>query len=376
MNSALKDGACKCPSVDLRGPTFGSMTAAQHRNVPCRCGIGRANMPAANALEPISRGTVLPIDTAAFRARLRRVSRIDRHQRNAGKCSLVGQLRPELSKRPTVVRAALGLSNRCPRPDVRQIFDGNPAPGVFGPPYDFLADPMVEVGGEPRLFGPAMPQQSLGRLGPFLLEAAAQPRMPPPEVGIVGAAMDVAVTVSGDIPAAQVHAKILGRIARGHFAYVDGHVEEEHAAAIDQIGLSTHSVELFVLVCASDPRHDQPAVQRPDRDAIRALPRQDTLVVDDGAVGPESRLDGLVALVDLADLGDGADRHLRRQAEVAPGIIINQPLQLDLVRALVSERHDGDCVTRRIEPHHGRQQRRSLFGGRQESDLHSQVHAS
>lgn len=44
MNSALKDGACRCSSLDLRSPTFGSMTAAQPRNVQGRCGIGGASM--------------------------------------------------------------------------------------------------------------------------------------------------------------------------------------------------------------------------------------------------------------------------------------------------------------------------------------------
>src|ERR1700689_3811541 len=114
------------------GPTFGSMTTAQHRNVPRRCGVGRPSMTATDALKAISRRSVAFVDAATFRAGARCVARIDADQRDAFACRFVGQEGPQLSKRPTMVRAALRPSNRCPFTDSRQVFDGNPAPGVFG----------------------------------------------------------------------------------------------------------------------------------------------------------------------------------------------------------------------------------------------------
>ena len=150
MNPQLTQAACKC-SRNQRSPTFGSMTAAQPRDIHGRCGIGRASMPATDALEAIPRRAVAPIDAAACRTGLRRVSRVHRDQRNAGQCRLVGQEGPQLGERPTVVRPALRPLNRYPRADMRQILDGNSAPGVCGLPNDSLAYPVVQVRGETRL---------------------------------------------------------------------------------------------------------------------------------------------------------------------------------------------------------------------------------
>ena len=148
MNSALKDGACRCPNMDLRGPTFGSMTAAQRGDIPRRCGVAGPSMATTDALEGIPGRAVALVDATApqFRTRPRCVAWIDRDQRDAGKCRFVGQIGPKLGERPTVVRSALRPLNRCPIADAFKVFDGNPAPGVCGLPNDSLADPVVKVG--------------------------------------------------------------------------------------------------------------------------------------------------------------------------------------------------------------------------------------
>ena len=75
MNPALKDGACKCPSKSLRGPTFGSMTAAQHGDIPRRCGVAGPACPQRMQLKVSLVGRLRFIGAPAFWARPRRVLR-------------------------------------------------------------------------------------------------------------------------------------------------------------------------------------------------------------------------------------------------------------------------------------------------------------
>ena len=215
----------------------------QHDVCPARqcsapIGIGRPSMAATDALEAVPCWSVLPIDAAADRTSLRRVFRIDRDQRNTSQCRFVGQKGPKLSERPTVVRPVLRPLNRCPLADVRQIFDGNPAAGVCGLPNDSLADPVVEVGRKARFLPAPGVQQSLRGFGPFPLQVAPKPGVAAPEAGVEGTAERLAITVGSDVPSSEVDAEILGRVAFWHIANLDGHVEKEHAVAIDQIGLT------------------------------------------------------------------------------------------------------------------------------------------
>ena len=373
MNLRLQAEACKCPER-LRGPTCGSMTAAQPGDVPGCCGVARASVPTFDTPEGVAVWSVPPVDDPALRACLARVPWVHGDQRNAITLRLVGQESPQLVEAPTVVCAALRPSNRCPIADARQVFDGNSTSGVFGLPHDSLADPVVEIAGKPRLLEPARPQQALGRFGSLFLELAAKARVPFAKVGVVRAAERLSIAVGSDVLPPEIDAQVFGRVAFRHVANVDGHVEEEHAIAVDQVCLPAHPVQLGVLIGAADPRHDGAAVHRPDRDTIRPLPRQDALVIDDGTVRPERRLDRLVPLVDLYHLGDGADGHLCRQAEVATNIVVGQFLKLNLASALVVERDGCKLIARRVELLHRRQHGRRLLGRRQHLELHRQLH--
>ena len=236
----------------LRGPTFGAMTYAQHRDVPCRCGIGRPSVAATNTLEAIPRRPVTFIDAATFRTSPGRVARIDADQRDAFPCGLISQKGSQLSKRPTGMCSALRLANRGPFADACQVFDGNSAPGVFSLPNDRLTNPVVQVAGEPRLFGPAFPEKPLGRFCSLLLEFTAQPRMTLAKIGVVGTAESLSIAISSNVLQTKIDAEVFNRVAFRHIPHVDSHVQEEHTITIDQIGLSARPIQLSTLIGATD----------------------------------------------------------------------------------------------------------------------------
>src|SRR3954452_11449910 len=170
MNSALKDRACRCPGIDLRGPTFGSMTGCPVSDVAGRCGICRAGEAAAYASKAVSGWAVAAINQTAFRTCLRRVFRIDANQRHALQRRFVGHETPKLGECPPMVRSPLATPNRCPSANMRQVFQSDAASGVFSLAHDRFADAMVYVAGEPRLLGPTSPKQPFCRLGSLPLQ--------------------------------------------------------------------------------------------------------------------------------------------------------------------------------------------------------------
>lgn len=373
MISALKDRACGCPDM-LRGPAFGGMTFRPTRDDARRCGVCVPSMAAGLALKAIAGRPVGAADRSAARACLTRVLRIDRDHRDASKRRLVGQEQSQLGERPTVVRAALGLPNRCPLANALEVFKADTAIGVSGFPHDSLGDAMVHIGCEPALFQPAPLEKPQGRFGPLLLELSAQPVMAIAQARDMCAAERLAIAVRGNVLLAEVNAEIPGRITGRHVAHVNHDVEIELTVSIDQVGLSADATELRALICAANPRHQQAPVKRQDRDAIRPLPGQNALVIDDGAVRSERRLDRLVALIDLNDFRDGAHSHLRGEIKFLSHRMVSQFLQLELVGAFVLERNPRKVVAGGVEPFHRREQRRCLFRRRKQFGLHRQVH--
>ncbi len=85
---------------------------------------------------------------------------------------------------------------------------------------------------------------------------------------------------------------------------------------------------------------------------------------------PKVRLELLVALVGFGYLGDGANGHLRRQAEPLTDVVVHERLQRELVGDAVREGHVRDGVAGDVE-RLKRPQERSVFF-RLRSQFHEQ----
>ena len=88
------------------------------------------------------------VHPATRAARLRRVCRVDFDERHPGLLGLIGEDRAELSERPRMQRGPLGFAKPYPRPDPRQLLDGDTAPGALRLGHDAFTDLVVDVGGE------------------------------------------------------------------------------------------------------------------------------------------------------------------------------------------------------------------------------------
>jgi hypothetical protein len=157
----------------------------------------------------------------------------------------------------------------------------------------------------------------------------------------------------------------------------DRHQQEPLAVAPEhEVALALGPAEPLGLIGAHEERHDHPADQGANADAIRPL-EADVLAhrVGHGGVRAEVRPHGLVPLVRLDDLRDAADRHVGGEAEPRAKLGIGDLLEDELVAHLPRERHPGQPLRRRVEPLDGRRERRGLIGVGQESGLEGELHA-
>src|SRR4051812_17326015 len=310
MNSALKDRACS------RWPGWlpGSRRVRLHDGSPVRdvtrsVVVGGASVSTPQAPEVVPGATVPLVDMPALGALPRRVTRVHQCHRNPSDRGLVADELAELVERPGVQVGPLGLLNRHPIADTAQVFELDPASGVFGRPNELLGDAMVDI---PRVAGflaAALLQQPLGgfaalglQLGAELVVAAADR---PHGFSAVGGA----VGVGGKVDHPEVHAEPPVRLpAAGRLGHVDDDGEVPRAVANDEAGLPAHgSAGNLGPAALVDDSDDDATRQGEDRDRIAALPGKDALVVLDRTVRAERGFDVLVPLVRLAGFRDGAD---------------------------------------------------------------------
>ena len=69
-----------------------------------------------------------------------------------------------------MLATALRLFHRVPVADARQIFEGNPAPRVWGFRHQLVGHAVVFIRGKALLLATTFLEQSLGRFGAFGLQ--------------------------------------------------------------------------------------------------------------------------------------------------------------------------------------------------------------
>src|SRR4051794_16527067 len=100
------------------------------------------------------------------------VARIDHDDRDSRILRLVGDEPPELVERPAREPvASVPTPSRYPAADAFEVFEGNPASGVFGGLDDRLADDVVLVLAEPGFLPGHATKLLLRPLGPPSLES-------------------------------------------------------------------------------------------------------------------------------------------------------------------------------------------------------------
>src|SRR5690606_36896223 len=129
----------------------------------------------------------------------------------------------------------------------------------------------------------------------------------------------------------------------------------ELVIAENQVALAFNPVKAGFLVFAVDHWNDLPTFQSQQTDFVDALETHQALIVDDGAVRFEFRTPRLVALKALHYFSNGSDRHLARQSELFPQLVVAPSMNAGLAKPVRLEPDLGGVCRGCVDLPHGRQ---------------------
>jgi len=313
--------------------------------------------------EAITSRSVRPCNMMTNRTFLTGVSRIDLNYRDTHDRGFVHDELFELIESPRMLSASLRPVNRYPLPDALEFFKGDYGSGVFGFRNNLFGDAMISIASKTRFLLTDLLKMPFGTFSTTFLKCCFD--------GVISLLSTVdgfsgegnAVRINGKVDNTNIHAEHPHWFDHVCFKHINDHAKIEDTIPIDEIDLTSDSVELGSMVMSEDNRDYDPALEGKDRNPICALPREDTLVVDHSTVGSERRLDRFIPFVCFNHFGNGSDSHLRRKTISLSDTIVHNLLKLDLVNTTFFKRSGGNIVTRFIESAHGLKEKIMLIFG-------------
>ena len=321
-------------------------------------------------------GPIGLIDTTADGAGSGGIAGVYEDDGDACQPRLVFDKEAELGERPGVQDASLWLAQPYPRANTLQVLKGNPSVRAFSLRNQTLADTVVHMLCETKLFPPPLLQEPFGRLRSFGLELS-------PEPGVsVTKALDHApgegfpFGVHGDVRNAEVYAEEVFHVGGGRVHRVADGEKVEGSIAENQIAFSLAGGKELALSIPAHEGDALPVTISPYRDfGLVHIPPEDTVIVGDGTEGPKRALGFLDQLVGVRNFGNAPDHDLSRQPGESLGFVVDRPVDGVLPECLILPRPCGNAVTGTVRPLKGFLEGLRLFRRRAELHLSRKFHA-
>jgi len=290
----------------------------------------------------------------ANRTFLRGICRVDVDQRNTSYGSLIGHELSKLVETPRTMVMSLRLLNRslCHISNTLKIFEGDQGQSVFSLHNQSLGDTMVSIPSEPRHSARQFLEMPFSRFGPNTLKLGLKKIRLGSDILDFLTRMHLAIAVYCQVLDTEIYAKNSFGIIRRCFRNFNYNAEVEHPFDEDQVGLTSDPIQSSLLILPEANRNSLSALKSNQRNFLKSLPREDSLIVNDGAIKPKLWFDGLVPLIGFADLGDGSDSELGREAKMLSDGIVNCLMDFNLVGAMQRENRLCYVVASLVKPLH------------------------
>ena len=167
--------------------------------------VSQASEPANHTGEPGLRRTIGFINVTTGRTGAAGVSRVNQKHGHTRTFGFVGHEGAQLVERPTMQGCPLRATNRNPRADALQIFQGNRSICVFRFGNQLLADAVIGVFGKTAFFSRQSFEFAFGRARAFGLQFGPQAAVTVAHVVDVAGRVDLPIAVYGDIDHPQVN---------------------------------------------------------------------------------------------------------------------------------------------------------------------------
>ncbi len=172
----------------------------------------------------------------------------------------------------------------------------------------------------------------------------------------------------------EINPKITNRRESSAIRQFDNQTEKELTFAIDEVGLLENAALFKFGILTKDDRNFSPAINCENRGDREIAKRQQAVIVDDCRKLLEFVPSLAIGSVGFADLANGSDRKLRRQADTLSNLVIGQMVQINLSELLIFKGNFRDVVTSVVEMLHRLEKRLFLISSRQQFHVNSKFH--
>lgn len=274
---------------------------------------------------------------SAIRALAGGVPGIDVDHRDSFSLGFVCRELLQLEERPGTEDVPLTLSKPYPLPDTFEVFKDYRGTGAFSVCYDLLADAMVYVFGEVRLFASTFTQESLRGVCSFLLEFTAKGCVTS-ALALDGASRKrLALACYGDCYDSQIYPETFGWLRLGRLRDVANLMDIEITVTKDQIRFALPGFQCFKLLGTGKKWNLESTVHRPDgNDPVFEFPGEDSRIVRNASELPKFSFCFLVQFVGVRDLGDNPNGDLCGELELLAHCIVANLVNVVLLEVLIA----------------------------------------
>ncbi len=303
-----------------------------------------------------------------------RVRWIDRHERHTDKRSLVGDVRPQLVKRPSGMLRSLTLVNRYPLADALEFLKGYAASGAFGLLHESFADPMVLDCAKTCFLSCDSFEFAFGTLRALRLKSLTVQVVALPDGFNSVPGMELTVRVNRKVLDAKVATEPSGELRLQFVRHLNGHKEVELAFPQYEVRFASVVGQERPLALSADEGDSGTSTKNPYAYCFPD-PCKQSRIVRDRAQRSKGSLDLVVKLVGIRNLGIAAHDHLRAKVgELISGFLVRELVKLVLLECLKFPRSAGQPATSLIRSTDRRRKQRGLLLRRKELYLYRQFH--
>ncbi len=301
-------------------------------------------------------GSVRFLTVTTYRTGTGGIARVNRDQHHPSLSRFVRKKAPKLSKGPRVTRTALRPSNRDSLADLRQILDGECLTGRACLLHQRLADAVVDIPLESRLFSCVLAEPPAGaaRVGGLEPLAVLEPALAYPLD--IRPAVRLALAIGSQVHDAQVNAQEAGWLIGLRTGFGLRHVQVKLPVTLHQFRtthLPTRVVQVTPLKRTENHVTNHTPGQRIETHAIKAHQAVGAGIVADRAVRLERRTGSVVFCPrcshGFSRLIPGATGQLCPQPVIDAGGAVDHMVQLVLVDNVLLPRDRGTVGCRRVE---------------------------
>ncbi len=340
--------------------------------------VGVGSVPTLDALKDRLRRPVGLRDMPAIGTLSTCVARVNEEDAYARSFSLVGQKGTELPEGPARESSALLPSSPHPQAYARQILQGYSSLRAFGKLDNLFADNVVGVAGETLLFAREFLEAASGGVRALLLKLRSEPPVAMPDAVDRFPTTDIPIGVGSDILHAQIHSDDAFGYERLRVFDLARREQIELATPVHEVGFSRAGFEQLHLPLSGNKRNNLPGligIHRPEGyGRFAEVPRQNPVIVGDGAIRSEAPLAPLIKAVGVSDFGEAPDHHLSRQAKLILSLVVADLLKRVLPKRPLVPRSLGDTVAGRVGAGKRIFQEASLLFRRTELQLGYELH--